>query len=346
MQKAATIYDVVRESGLSKATVYRVVYGKGPVSEESRKKVSEAIEKLHYTPNEFATSLAVRKARHIVCVTPEYSSGSYWERIHQGFVEASASTGGVEVKLECLVYCETDAESFRQTCEKALGLHPDGMVLGLQFESIAKEFVLKLQYEKIPYVLIDNIFKENGRLAFYGVDFYNSGKLAAFLLADGAPINSCLLIRLRRDRDGFSDPTKLRREGFASFFAENNPSCVCHTLMLDGSDAASRESVLGEFFATHPEVRHAAVMNSRTYFFTDFLAANPIPDMRVVGFDDIPHNIKALKSGYLTFLLAHHQQQQASMCIKTLCAFLTRGELPAERDNYMHIDILSRYNAE
>lgn len=52
-----TIIDVAKKANVSKSTVSRVISGNGYVSQESRKKVLEAMEALSYSPNLIARNL-------------------------------------------------------------------------------------------------------------------------------------------------------------------------------------------------------------------------------------------------------------------------------------------------
>lgn len=61
----ATIYDVAKETGLSIATVSRVINETGKVREETRQKVLRAIQKLEYEPSMMAKGLAA-SSTHII----------------------------------------------------------------------------------------------------------------------------------------------------------------------------------------------------------------------------------------------------------------------------------------
>ena len=66
----ATIKDVAKESGLAVATVSRILNNRGYISEESRQKVSDAMKKLHYQPNEVARSLSKQTNYTIGLIVP------------------------------------------------------------------------------------------------------------------------------------------------------------------------------------------------------------------------------------------------------------------------------------
>ena len=50
----ANIKDVAKEAGVSVTTVSRVMNNRGYISEKTRKKVYDAIDKINYHPNELA----------------------------------------------------------------------------------------------------------------------------------------------------------------------------------------------------------------------------------------------------------------------------------------------------
>ena len=66
----ATISYVAKESGLAVATVSRIMNNRGYISEEARKKVEAAAEKLNYRPNELARSLSKQKNNTIGIIVP------------------------------------------------------------------------------------------------------------------------------------------------------------------------------------------------------------------------------------------------------------------------------------
>src|SRR6476619_6579295 len=74
-----TIYDVAREANVSMATVSRVVNGNPNVKPVTRKKVSEAIERLGYRPNAVARGLASKKTTTVGVIIPDISSTFYSE---------------------------------------------------------------------------------------------------------------------------------------------------------------------------------------------------------------------------------------------------------------------------
>ena len=57
----ATLYDVCKKSGVSTATVSRVLNGSEAVKEETRERVLQAIKELNYRPSYAARMLAGRK---------------------------------------------------------------------------------------------------------------------------------------------------------------------------------------------------------------------------------------------------------------------------------------------
>lgn len=96
-----TIKDVARESGVSIATVSRVVNGTGYVSESTRKKVEAAVARLGYSPNHFARSLSSGSTRTVGAVFPDISN-PFFPAVARGLDDVLTSNGYL------LVICNTD----------------------------------------------------------------------------------------------------------------------------------------------------------------------------------------------------------------------------------------------
>jgi LacI family transcriptional regulator len=73
----ATLYDVCEKTGLSTATVSRVINGSGLVKEATRERVNQAIKELNYRPSHAARMLAGHKTDTIGVVLPLIDNGFY-----------------------------------------------------------------------------------------------------------------------------------------------------------------------------------------------------------------------------------------------------------------------------
>ncbi len=69
--KSVNIQDIAREAGVGKATVSRVINGKGYVSRETTAKVKAVMERHHYQPSALARSLSRRESDAIGLIIPE-----------------------------------------------------------------------------------------------------------------------------------------------------------------------------------------------------------------------------------------------------------------------------------
>ena len=341
-----TIKDIARLTGLSKGTVDRVLHNREGVSKKSYAKVMKVIEDLGYEPNIYASLLAQNKERVVAVLLPRSNDGEFWELAEPGIIRGMEFGRNFGIKVQKVDYDQYDIESFRSACEEVLALEPAGVALPPMFKNETLVFTAKLRVANIPYVYFDSKLEDNGYLAYFGMPIYQSGYLCASILTDEMDVKEVGIIRIQRDKHGQSDPTINRREGFIDYISEHYPKCRISNAFINPNKPREIDGILAGFFAENPGIRSIAMFNSRIYLITRFLEKHPEKKCRVVGFDNLAANLSALKKGIVTSLIAQRPDVQVFSAISALTEFAVFGKAPAKRDNFMPMDILTRYNAE
>ncbi len=88
----ATIKDVAREAGVSVASVSRALNDKGPVREETRRRIRRVVEKLRYVPHGVARSLITRKTHTLGVLLPDLF-GEFFSELIRGIDLAARQRG-------------------------------------------------------------------------------------------------------------------------------------------------------------------------------------------------------------------------------------------------------------
>lgn len=344
-----TIIDVARKAGVSKGTVDRVVHNRGEVSKKSAEKVKKAIAELQYQPNLYASLLASKKAHVIACLLPKSDKGEYWEKLHSGFLRGGEAVASLNVQTRVFLYDQYDPDSFHKAAAEMLQSAPSGVILPPLFKNDTLELAGHLKEMDIPYVYVNTKLEDPHYFAYYGMPMYKSGRLSAFMLTERlapAEVKDIAIIRITRDKNRRSDPTIDRRAGFTDFIDENFPECRMHHVFIDPNEPDSIRRSLDEFAAGHPDIRLVVMFNSRIHLISDWLARHPVEERRVVGFDDLKKNMDAVRADIVSVLISEHVEEQTVHAVNALSDYILMYKRPPVRDNYMHMDILTKYNLE
>ena len=144
----ATIRDVAKKAHVSTATVSRVLNNSPAVSQETRRRVQEAIQKLDYQPNPAARRLSAGRTNTIAVVLPLFTLPSFVERLRGIHDELSVND------YDMVLYSVDTAEQRDQHLARLA--HPsraDGLLLVSlpPNDQQAQRFV----ETKMPVVLVD-----------------------------------------------------------------------------------------------------------------------------------------------------------------------------------------------
>lgn len=339
--------DVAKLAGVSKGTVDRVVHNRGEVSKKSTEKVKKVIKELEYEPNLYASLLATKKEHTIACLIPTHNEGEYWDRIQRGFIKGGESAKSFNVQTELFSYDQYSSESFKEVSKQLLASNPSGVVLPPLFKTDTRALSDKLTEKGIPYVYVDTKLEDDSYFAYFGMPMYQSGYLCAHLLTERcAPeqVKEVVVVRITRDKGRQSDPSLNRREGFMDFMAEHFPNCDIHNVFINPHDERDIYLTLDHFFKEHKGIKFVVMFNSRIHLIADYLAKKPVEGRRVIGFDNLEKNMDALKAGLVTILITQHTEDQSFYAVQALVDFILLHKKPAKKDNYMHMDILTRLN--
>ncbi|HEJ9097043.1 LacI family DNA-binding transcriptional regulator [Serratia odorifera] len=129
----STMQEVANKAGVSKATVSRVLSGKGYVSEATRDQVYKAIEAAGYRPNLLARNLATNKSQCIgLVVTNTLYNGSYFSELLSQAAQKLEDNG----RQLILVDGKHSAEEEQEAIQFLLDLQCDAVILYPRFLTI------------------------------------------------------------------------------------------------------------------------------------------------------------------------------------------------------------------
>ncbi|MBR6274831.1 MAG: LacI family DNA-binding transcriptional regulator [Lachnospiraceae bacterium] len=156
------IYDIAEIAKVSIATVSRVVNGSDKVSESTRKKVLDVIEKVGYTPNVFAQGLGSNTMHTIGILVPTIAD--HYMSTAVAHLEEELMNYG----YDCILSCSGFELSGKQAkCEMLLSKHIDSLILvgstyaGNGVDTSATDYIREAAKRVPVFIVNGNVNGEN-----------------------------------------------------------------------------------------------------------------------------------------------------------------------------------------
>jgi LacI family transcriptional regulator len=150
-----TIKDVAKEAGVSIATVSRVLNKKDKVKNSTRKKVSEAIQKLNFNPDQTARTMINKETKSVGLLVPHLSN-EYWATVSE-VIQEELWQAGYTVMLCTTATWNNPVEREIAFLKNFIQRKVDGIIYSTlsDFRSTANPEVTDLLHYNIPVVTYD-----------------------------------------------------------------------------------------------------------------------------------------------------------------------------------------------
>lgn len=276
----ATLEDVAREAGVSRATVSLALNGKPGVAPETRRRILEIAERLNYRPNASARGLVLQRTQTIGVIVPDIGSPFYAELVRG--VEEEASRQGFY-----LILATTRGKPSREkTCFRLLGeRRVDGMLILTPRGD--EDLIQRIQARGFPLVVVDRDIQSTDGVVEVIVDnFHGALSAVEHLIAVGCRrigfINGIPELQASQDRlRGYK--VALQEHGLTV----DPKLIVIGNFSVEGGYRSMKEllseaSSLDGVFVASDAMAIGAIRAIREHGLD-------VPhDIAVVGFDDVP----------------------------------------------------------
>ncbi len=272
----ATLKDVSAATGLSIGTISRVLNNRGYISQETKDKVKEAMEKLNYQPNEMARSLSKQESSIIALIVPAINN-PYFSNLSR-YIEEAAANAGYQVLL-------MNSGDNGENEPKLLSICQKHRVSGIILCS-GRISTTPLKQLNIPVITIERYQEE--ALASIECDNDLGGKLAAEHLID----TGCKNILLISSVQGHEMPADKRAKGFSKVCQERKVQCheVPYSQVI--YESMDYTNFIENLLDTFPHTDGIFCSNDLAAAQVLQVCAKKgkrVPeDVSVIGFDDIP----------------------------------------------------------
>lgn len=317
--KAASIYDVARESGASVFTVSAVVNNKSHVRKSLRERVQAAIRKLNYRPNLIARSLAKQKTHTIGMIVPDIGN-PFFPLVVRGAEDAAQKHG------YNLLLCNSDdsLDKEEKAIELLLSKRVDGILLTKAAEDFRPSLRQMIEEVNIPFVLVMRTYPKLTKDAVITDDYH------------GAYEAVCHLARAGRRRIGLvSGPLKVsnalaRSRGFHDALKSKGLPCNPE-LIVEGDYRVESGYRAGHSLLSHrPDGIYVAnhLMTIGLLKAAEEMGLRCPEDFGLVSFDDYPW-LGIFRPRLTTVELPKHQlgSEAAELLIRRISGDCSKAEV-------------------
>ena len=274
-RKVGRIRDVARETGLSVATISRVMNGAKNVRPETRAIVEAASEKLDYVPNPAARALSTNRSKTIAAIIPNIKHSvfaRYIDAIEQALSDHNYSL--------VLAISDADPEEELMAARKLISMGADAFILtGLPYR---EKLINLLERRDLPYAFT-SVWNPQAQGPTIGYDNLELARSAANHLVDHGHKRIAIIHGPESD----SDRTVARKNG-VSLIADKFESLKFYETELSvagGKEAAA--IILSEPTRPTAILCFSDVLALGVYFALQGSSVNIPDDISVMGFDNL-----------------------------------------------------------
>ncbi|MDU2239216.1 MAG: LacI family DNA-binding transcriptional regulator [Paenibacillus sp.] len=276
---SATIKDIARLANVSHMTVSRALNNSPLIKEETKRKILEIAEQLHYVPNVNAKSLVLQRSHTI---------GLFFTSMVQGtsssFLAEAIRGVGQEVGVQYNLFLRgiDDFQEFSSIHRRRF----DGILLMSQSEGDDK-FIRHVREQEIPLVVLNRNVGDPGIVNFVSNDREGAFKLTRYLIDQGHA-----RVGLVEGIAGYKS-TQERKEGYLGAMTSAGLKVRQEWVVEGRYDVESGYQAMGMLMALSLAERPTAVFCCNDDMAIGAMKAAAeaglqIPsDVSIVGFDDI-----------------------------------------------------------
>lgn len=176
---AATIIDVARLCGYSKATVSRAYASPEAVSEKAREKIYAAAKKLNYTPNAIARAMVRQRTENIAFIIHEKQYPAILNPFYSPLLEAAMQEG---TRRNYSLFVTTSQDMRLPNGDIYIKKHMDGVIFAGEADVRTIE---EFRKQNIPVVLVNNRLDMDGLLCVSADHYGGAVQATAYLCERG-----------------------------------------------------------------------------------------------------------------------------------------------------------------
>ncbi|WP_432256884.1 LacI family DNA-binding transcriptional regulator [Limimaricola sp. AA108-03] len=275
-EKIGRIRDVAKESGLSIATVSRVMNGYKGVREATREKVLRACERLDYVPNSAARALSTSRTRTVAAIIPTIENSVYAKFV--AAIEQTLSEQGYTLLLA--VSHGSEAEEI-EAARKLLAMGADAFILsGAAHDRALLDMLAR---RKVPHVFTSIWAGPEGPVPCIGYDNHEIARSAVGYLAERGHRHLGVIHGPLAD----NDRAVARKAGVVAMRAQGLELCFEETEL----SVAGGKSATARLLDRDPDLTallcFSDVLALGAYFALAERGRRVPDDMAVMGFDNL-----------------------------------------------------------
>lgn len=232
-----TITDVARVAGVSKNTVSRYLNDRGYISDKTRGIIQDAIDLLHYQPNQIARSLTTKRTNFVGLVIPD---------VTQPFFATMAShiEDALDRRGYKMILCNTmhSSSKERKYLDMLTANKVDGIIVGSHSVDIDYSGI------RAPIVSLDRSLAED--IPVVHADHAQGGRIAARAFLD----HGCRKVAQFIGNSKVLSPSLERHRVFAEIMRDHGVECFTYELKVNQFGFDSYLSTARGFLDKYPDM--------------------------------------------------------------------------------------------
>ena len=338
-----TLEEISEIIGISRTTIYKVIRNKGVVSDKTREKVEQALEKYHYVENKNARNLAMNRQYTIGYVGFRSKSSAYFSpEVRKGLDRAIREFGDDGLNI---LISEFDVHNPMQQMAAVDQMLKEGVrsfVLAFSDTEVIQQILDKLKKMKCLVVLLSRDLQGNTGNHYVGVDYYQSGVLAAELLGKMLPQGGSIFVPVTEEYLTNRD-IQNRLNAFLAKMREF-PSCEILPVVHGLTEEEEIRREVKDAIAKNQDLAGIFDLTYRLDVVADVLREEGREDLRLTGFDLYPEIMEDVQDSLIDAVVYQDLNKQAYEGMKLLFEEMCYGKRLSEKKHYSKLEVVMSSN--